>query len=193
MRKGTKIALAAGALILAGAAGISSLAIAGSRGAGGWGHHGQGHHSGMRHGMRHGMRGHRMLERFDTNKDSKLTQEELDDARKKLLASHDGDKDGKLTLAEFEKLWLEVKRRQMVRGFQRLDHNGDASVTLDEFLKPFADLVARMDSNDDGVLDREDHRRHMRGKMGSMMGHGGGMLGKGGGMGQGGGMGKRGG
>ncbi|MFQ5625231.1 MAG: EF-hand domain-containing protein [Methyloligellaceae bacterium] len=178
MRKGTKIALAAGALILAGAAGLSSLATAEYRGSSGWGHHGKGHHSGMHHGkghhfgMHHGKGAHRMMERFDTNKDGKLTQQELDDARKKLLAAHDGDKDGKLTLAEFEKLWLEVKRQRMVRSFQKIDRDGDASITLDEFLKPFANLVSRMDSNDDGVLDREDHRRHGREGMGKRDGMG---------------------
>ncbi len=62
-------------------------------------------------------------------------------------------------LAEFEKLWLEVKRERMVRGFQRFDRNGDASVSLDEFQKPFANMVSWMDRNNDGVLDRED-RRH---------------------------------
>jgi len=174
MRKATKIALAAGALILAGAAGLSSMATADSRGSSGWGHHGKSHHSGMHRGMghhfgmHHGKGGHRMMERFDTNEDGKLTQQELDEARKKLVAAHDGDKDGKLTLAEFEKLWLEVKRQRMVRSFQRIDRDADASITVDEFLKPFANLVSRMDSNDDGVLDREDRRHHMRGGMGGM-------------------------
>ena len=105
------------------------------------------------------------MERFDTDKDGKLTQQELDDARKTLLAAHDSDKDGKLTLAEFETLWLEVKRERMVRGFQRIDRNGDASISLDEFIKPYADLVSRMDRNNDGVLDREDRRfRGWRGR-----------------------------
>ena len=199
MRKGTKIALATGALVLVGAAGLSSLATAEYRGSHGWGHHGKGHHSGMmRHGMGHKGKGMaRMMERFDANEDGKLTQEELDGARKALLTAHDGDKDGKLSLAEFEKLWLEVKRQRMVRSFQKTDRDGDASITLDEFLKPYAKMVERMDRNDDGVLDREDHR-YKRGHRGGMgkggMGQGG--MGQGG-MGQGGmgkgGMGKSGG
>lgn len=183
MRKGTKIALATGALVLAGAAGLSSLATAEYRGSHGWGsrsgmHYGGGHHSGMRHGRR----ARSMIERYDTNEDGKLTQEELNGARSKLLATHDADKDGKLNLAEFEKLWLEVKRRRMVRSFQKIDRDGDAAVTLDEFLKPFANLVSRLDSNDDGVLDSQDRRRYKRGGMGP---HGG--------MDKRGGMGKRGG
>lgn len=171
MRKGTKIALAASALVLAGAAGISSMAVAEYRGSHGGknhnasyshGYHGWGHHGG-RHGKGHhrGPRMTRMLERFDTNEDGKLTQEELDDARKALLAKHDGDKDGKLSLAEFEKLWLEFMHRRMVRGFQRIDTDGDASITVEEFLKPYSKMVERFDRNEDGALDEQD-RRHWR-------------------------------
>ncbi|MGI9381588.1 MAG: EF-hand domain-containing protein [Methyloligellaceae bacterium] len=112
---------------------------------------------------RGGHRGHsieRLLERFDTDKDGKLTQEELDAARKDLLANHDADKDGSLSLKEFESLWIEVMRRRMVRGFQRLDGDGDAAVTLEEFLKPFAHTVEVMDRNGDGVVSRSDRRRH---------------------------------
>jgi len=168
MRKGTKIALAAAAIAIVGAAGLSSMATAEYRGSSGWGHHSGGHHSEDRswghhrrgrHGKGHkGWRMHGMMKRFDTNEDGKLTQEELDGARNKLLSDHDGDKDGKLTLAEFEKLWLEVKRQRMVRSFQRIDKDGDASITLDEFLKPYSRIVERMDRNDDGVLDLQDHR-----------------------------------
>jgi hypothetical protein len=167
MRKGTKIALAAGVIAIVGAAGISSMAIAEYRGTSGWGHHGMGHKGGGMHGRGHHGMGHKgrgmhsMLERFDTNQDSKLTQEELDGARTKLLGTYDADKDGKLSLAEYEKLWLEAKRRKMVRSFQRKDKDGDASITLDEFLKPYSKLVERLDRNEDGVLSREDH--HKRG------------------------------
>ncbi len=170
MRKGIKIALAASAIAIVGAAGLSSMAIAEYRGSSGWGHHGKSHHSESRGGGYHrrGHRGrhhkgwgmHRMMERFDTNEDSKLTQSELDGARTKLLATHDGNKDGKLSLDEFEKLWLEVKRRRMVRGFQRIDKDGDASITLNEFLKPFSKIIERLDRNEDGVLDKQDRRHH---------------------------------
>lgn len=170
MRKGTKIALAASALVLAGAAGLSSLAVAEYRGShggkhhkaayGGQGHHGWGHHRGG-HGKhwRKGKRMERMMERFDANEDGKLTQEEVNEARKTLLTKFDTDKDGKLNLAEFEKLWLDFMHRRMVRGFQRIDRDGDAVITLDEYLKPFSKVVERLDRNDDGVFDKEDRRK----------------------------------
>lgn len=168
MRKSTKIAVAASALVLAGAAGLSSMAIAEYRGSHGgkhhmasYGGHGWGHHrGGHRKHWRKAKRMDRMMERFDVNEDGKLTQEEVDEARKALLTKFDTDKDGKLNLAEFEKLWLDFMHRRMVKGFQRIDRDGDAAITLDEYLKPFSKIVERLDRNDDGVFDKQDRRRH---------------------------------
>jgi Ca2+-binding EF-hand superfamily protein len=121
------------------------------------------HQGGPRMGGWHRRRHHlrrsaRLMERFDTNADGKLTQKELNDSRSAMLAKYDANKDGKLSLKEFEGLWLEFTQRRMVRSFQRLDVDGDASVTLDEYLKPFAKIVERLDRNEDGALSREDRR-----------------------------------
>ncbi len=153
MKTSLKIALAAGALLLAGGAVYGTMAVAEQRGPG-WhkghlGKHWRGH-KGRKHA--------RLMERFDADKDGSLTQKELDDARKALLAKHDADKDGKLTLKEFEPLWTEFMRQRMVRGFQRIDRDGSADITLEEFLRPYSDIVERLDRNDDGVLDKEDRR-----------------------------------
>lgn len=122
----------------------------------GWGKRGGGH-MGRHHGRGHRMK--RMMHRFDTDKDGKLTQAEIDGSRKALVAKHDANADGQLTLAEFQNLWLEVRRRRMVRSFQRIDEDGDAAITLAEFLEPFSRIVERMDRNEDGVLDKQDRRR----------------------------------
>lgn len=164
MRKGTKIALMAGAFAVAGVAGLSSLAVAEYRGSYG-GHHGagkhaKGHHGGSHKRGKHGKKGmYRMMARFDADKDGKLTQDEIDGTRKGLHATHDANKDGKLSLAEFETLWVDFTNRRMVRGFQRLDVDGDAVITVEEYLAPFANTVARKDRNDDNVLDAEDRGR----------------------------------
>ncbi len=158
MKTVTKIVLAAGAVGLVGAAGVAGVAVTDSHAS----MHGKKHHYGGK-ARHHGHRGHgyeRLMERFDTNKDGKLTQSELDDARKALLAKYDTNKDGKLSLQEFEPLWLEVMKRRMVRGFQRLDIDGDAGVTEEEFLRPFKNTVEKMDRNDDGVLDKQDRGRN---------------------------------
>ena len=108
------------------------------------------------------------MERFDADKDGKLTQAEIDRSREADLASFDGDKDGALTLQEFEGLWLDHMRERMVDRFQGLDADGDAVVTLEEFKRPFASLVQRMDRDGDGALSRADKPsrhggRHERG------------------------------
>ena len=52
---------------------------------------------------KHRGRGHRrMLERFDTNGDEKLTQEELNQARSDLLKRHDANSDGNIDLKELK-------------------------------------------------------------------------------------------
>ena len=78
-------------------------------------------------------------------------------------AKFDASKDGKLSLKEFEALWLDFTRQQMVRAFQRLDGYGDAAVTVDEYVKPTSRMVMRGDRNDDGKLDQNDFRRQRRG------------------------------
>jgi Ca2+-binding EF-hand superfamily protein len=54
----------------------------------------------------------------------------------------------------------------MVRSFQRLDTDGDAMVTLDEFQEPFAGLVARLDADGDGLINADELRETMRARHG---------------------------
>ncbi len=113
-----------------------------------------------RRGKKHRGRGAGwMMERFDANKDGKLTQEEIDTARKDIFAKHDANNDGKLDLDEFKARWVEFTERRKVRGFQRIDTDGDAGITVEEYLEPFSSVVSRMDRNDDGVLDKADRKR----------------------------------
>ncbi len=172
------------AMVLAGSLSIASFAFAEHRSGGGHahhcGHHGKHHskHHGKHHGCggKHGMRAHgggygrgagwhggrgidRLLERFDADRDGELSQAELDASRKDLVEKYDTDKDGKLSLSEFERLWLDVKRRRMVRSFQYIDEDGDAMITVEEFLKPYSDTIERMDRDGDGKISRDDRRR----------------------------------
>ena len=183
--------LALTAIVLASSISMASFAFAEHRSGSGHshqcGHHGkhkgqyQGKHKSKHHGCgkKHGMRAHgggsghgagwrggkrvdRLLERFDANKDGELTQSELDASRTELVEKYDTDKDGKLSLSEFERLWLDVKRRRMVRGFQYIDEDGDALITVEEFLKPYSDTVERMDRDGDGSISRDDRRGKKR-------------------------------
>ncbi|MBL8905457.1 MAG: hypothetical protein JNM20_02155 [Rhizobiales bacterium] len=145
-------------LLIAGAAGFAGItALAGFAMAdmgGGW--QGRGHDRGM---FWQGM-----IERYDANKDGKITQDEINNNREAWYAEFDVDKDGKLSLVEFEKLWLKARHRMMVREFQFFDTDGDGSVTILEYKSPLEDIVADRDRNNDGALSREDRPRGDRGK-----------------------------
>ncbi|WP_425088079.1 hypothetical protein [Stappia sp.] len=81
-------------------------------------------------------------------------------ARAALFAEADANSDDALSLDEFEVVWVKRSDRRMVRMFQRLDRDGDLSVTKAEVERPTSRIVSMMDSNGDGVLSMEDHRRH---------------------------------
>ena len=150
MQKKTKIALAAGAVALALAAGIAGMAQAQMTGMS-WRHHGmEGGPMGM-HAMVMNF-----MERYDANKDGKIGQDEIDQNRTAWFNEFDTAKKGTLTLEQFQNLWLKEHHTQMVRAFQFLDHNGDSQVTLDEYKQPMANLVADLDRNNDGTLGRDD-------------------------------------
>ena len=135
------------AALVATALGMGALAeVASADEGGGW----RGRHGGMMRGV---------MERYDTNKDGKVSQEEIDANRTEWFGKFDADKNGTLSLKEFEALWLEARRKEMIREFQKLDPNGDATLTLDEYKEPLSRLVANRDRNGDGVLSKEDRRR----------------------------------
>ncbi|MBC8035816.1 MAG: hypothetical protein H7X89_01165, partial [Rhizobiales bacterium] len=142
MQKRTKIALAAGVSSLVLIGGIAGIANANR----GW-HHGGGHHGMMQ-----------MTERYDANKDGKISQEEIDQNRTERHTEFDGDKNSTLSLEEFKGLWLKANQDRMVREFQEFDRDGNAQMTLDEYKAPLAQIVANRDRNNDGVLSKEDRR-----------------------------------
>ncbi len=100
-----------------------------------------------------------LIATYDTNGDDQITQEEIDAFRANRLAEFDANSDGELSLQEYEALWLDAYRERMVDNFQRHDDNGDGMITTEEFGEDQAGMVARMDSNDDGVLSSDDKMR----------------------------------
>ena len=161
MKIKTKMLVAASATILTMGAGAATLASASERG--GWFNQ-RASFMGER-GCRHGggfkkmAKAKQFLKRYDTNGDGKLSQQEIDTVRKELFAKYDVDKNGTLSLAEFQPLWLDLRNMRMVRAYQRLDQDGNAEVTELEFIEPLSQLVQFMDRNGDGFLSIEDRKR----------------------------------
>ena len=123
---------------------------------------------GAPHGAGKGERGARFLEQYDANKDRAVSAEELTAGRDARLKAFDADADGKLSLKEFEALWLERMRERMVDAFQRLDADGDAKVTAGEFARPSDRRFTWMDRNGDNQVTMDEMRagRHGRGERG---------------------------
>jgi hypothetical protein len=152
MTKSTLAPVAALAVLV----GLSTTASADTDGRGHW-----------RHGMGPRFFAMQMMERYDANKDGKISQEEIDTNRTEWLQRFDTEKDGGLSLKEFEALWLEAHRGRMVREFQFFDRDGDGKVTLEEYKRPLTDLVRNHDRNGDGFLSRDDRQMgHRRGQHG---------------------------
>ncbi|MCA3562003.1 MAG: EF-hand domain-containing protein [Aestuariivirga sp.] len=175
MRKKILFLLGAGAAGMLTLGGLAGLAQADMEG----GFMGGGRCAMLRHGP--GMMGRPLMERYDVNKDGKVTQQEIDQNRQQWLAEFDANKDGTLSLEEFRQLWLKSRNEMMVRDFQFLDRDGNGQVTIAEYKGPMADLVATRDRNDDGSLGADDRPGPGEGR-GQRLGQ---MMGKGEGMGQG--------
>jgi Ca2+-binding EF-hand superfamily protein len=139
MQRNTKIALIA----VAGLAAVGGAAFAQT----GWRHSFQGHGP---------MRMVEMTERYDANKDGKISQDEIDANRASWIAEFDADKSGALTLTEFQNLWLKARNQQMVREFQSFDRDGNGQVTLDEYKRPLASFVAEMDRDNDKAVSGDE-------------------------------------
>ncbi len=147
MKNSVKIAIVA----LAGVVALGGAAVA----AKGW-----------RHGGPHGPMGFEQLaERYDANKDGKISQEEIDTNRDNWVSEFDIDKSSSLALTEFQNLWLKANNQRMVRDFQRLDKDGNGQVTLEEYKEPMAKIVASLDQDKDGAVSTDEMRRGKHGHM----------------------------
>lgn len=130
----------------------------------GWMVHGMGGKGGM-------MGGPALMQRYDANKDGKISQDEITQNRKATYDEFDANKDGKLGTDEFQALWARMRAPEMTREFQFFDQNGDGQVTLDEYQAPLASMVANRDANNDGFLSRDDRQAMQQQRRGKKHGH----------------------
>ncbi|MBO6757811.1 MAG: EF-hand domain-containing protein [Roseibium sp.] len=138
-------------------AGVASTALtaastASARDMGGW--WGGGKHQGWMMGGRGGGRGDRLFDRFDADDDGAITQAEVDAQAAAMFTAADTNTDGAVDLEEFRAELLNHSEDRRVRAFQRLDRDGDGTVTLEEYNGVSDRMFNRMDRNDDGVLER---------------------------------------
>jgi len=121
------------------------------------GDEGRGGHGGRgNHGGGDIVRG--ILSQADADANGAVTQAEVDAFRAAQVEAADTSGEGNLSLDEFETVYVELIRSQMVDAFQNLDEDGDASVTPAELDARLNGLVEQMDQDGDGALSPADGR-----------------------------------
>jgi Ca2+-binding EF-hand superfamily protein len=100
---------------------------------------------------------------MDTNKDGKISAAEHAEGAKAMFARMDADHDGKVTVAEMAAAHKAVtgkaaKASDMSAAdkMKVVDADGDGMVTADEHAKASDAMFAKMDTNQDGYLSREE-------------------------------------
>lgn len=127
-----------------------------------------------------------LFKKLDADGDGQITKDEVPEEQRRLLerliANHDGNKDGKLSAAEFSAGLSEDRPRgdapppgapgrpgaggqgfSPEEFFKRIDRNGDGKVTLDEFPEErrenFKQMLARADEDKDGAATLEEFKK----------------------------------
>lgn len=104
-----------------------------------------------------------LLMEVDADKNGAVTLEEINAYRAAKVTAIDVSKDGEINLEEFTAGFNVLMKDRTARAFQRLDADASGSITSAELDAASANLIERMDRNDDGVISKDD-RPHKGGK-----------------------------
>jgi Ca2+-binding EF-hand superfamily protein len=99
-----------------------------------------------------------------------LTPVFAQDSAKKVFASMDADKDGKVTKEEYMTYYVEYAKKSQEPRFNKLDTNGDGNISRDEFTavrveeaeKTGKSKFNRIDANRDGAISEEELEKRFR-------------------------------
>jgi Ca2+-binding EF-hand superfamily protein len=104
----------------------------------------------------------RIFERFDANKDGRLTQDELPAQVAERIMEADADGDGAVTKEELEQARQKLGDRFLDRLFERFDANADGKLTPDEVPPRLADRLMKADADGDGGVTKDELRAALR-------------------------------
>lgn len=95
----------------------------------------------------------RILQRVDGDRDGKISKAEFDAEGTKLFARLDDNGDGKIASDEMpQRHWAKFGGRM----FDRMDADGDGKVTKAEFQAAGDKMFQRMDKNGDGTIEKSE-------------------------------------
>ncbi len=112
-------------------------------------------------------RGHNKFMRFfDSDKDGNVTMQEFDKAAKSRYQRMDKNNDGKMTDDEFKAYLSERRDERRNKKFQKMDANKDGAVSKDEYIAYQTNKAekrfSRMDTDKNSMLTQEENNK--RGK-----------------------------
>ncbi|MCS6851878.1 MAG: EF-hand domain-containing protein [Gemmataceae bacterium] len=110
-----------------------------------------------------------LLQRFDTDKDGKISRQEAQGPFRDNFAKADTNGDGFLDRTELMVVARRIRAfgsggfRPVGPDFDAFDRDADGRLTRDELRgTPFADLFDQIDTNKDGTLQRKEFVEHFR-------------------------------
>ena len=177
MQTKTRITIGIASAVALGLTALGGVAIADNKGKsnarGGDGYHGKAHHGGKhkaRRGKRggHHMRGrgmHRAFKLLDTNKDGKISMEEIAAEQKRLIAAADVDGNGTLSAEEFRRRGRLIMSLRTFTFFDMMDADGNGQLSAAELNGPSSRWLSRKDGDKSGDLTREEIRPKWAEKM----------------------------
>lgn len=106
------------------------------------------------------------LAQVDTNKDGQVQVAEIQAQAAQRAARIDADADGKITIDEVKAHREKLREEREQARFERMDANGDGSVSTEEFAIAQSSHAAKLDINGDGVIAKEEFRGGRHGRRG---------------------------
>jgi DNA-binding transcriptional MerR regulator len=108
-------------------------------------------------------RGERALQRLDTNKDGRLSLEEIKPRLEQRFALSDANGDKMITAAEIDVMLQKRLEQRRSRIMQLLDRDRDGTITQAEFDRVVADMFDKADADNNGGVDLAEMRGFKRG------------------------------
>lgn len=111
------------------------------------------------------------LDLADADKNGEITLEEFTKVATERFTSADADKNGQLTVAEVSAEIQKMRNERMAtRMIERLDGNGDGTLSAEEAQNGQKKIFALLDKNDDGKIAANERPRGMKRDMGGQDG-----------------------